>query len=69
MTILFKTLITNLFRMLIGKNMIIWGLKLAASVSTNKVDDNVVLLVEGALKNDAEKVKRAIEQLASLKKN
>lgn len=66
MTILLKTLITNLLRMLIGKNMIIWGLKLAASVSTNKVDDNVVLLVEGALKNNTAKVKLAIEQLASL---
>lgn len=63
--IMLKLLITNLLRMIIGKKMIIWGLKLAASLTDNKVDDNVVLLAEGALDNDEAKVKKALEGLAN----
>lgn len=60
-----KMMLTNLLRMLIGKKMIIWGLKLAATHTDTKVDDNVILLAEGALDNDAEKVKTAIEALST----
>ncbi len=60
-----KLIITNLLRMLIGKKMIIWGLKLAASLTSNKVDDNVIMLAEGALDNDVTKVKAAIEALTA----
>lgn len=60
-----KLLITNLLRMLIGKKMIIWGLKLASSLTKNKVDDGVVMLAEGALDNDEDKVREAIELLAA----
>ena len=63
--IMLKLLITNLLRMIVGKKMIIWGLKLATSLTDNKVDDNVVLLAEGALDNDTAKVKKALEGLAN----
>ena len=62
--LMIKLILTNLLRMLIGKKMIIWGLKLAASHTENKVDDNVILLAEAALENDVAKVKDAIEALS-----
>lgn len=60
-----KTLITNLIGMLMTKAMILWGLKFAAKQTKNKIDDDIVLLVEGAYDNDEEKVRAAIEALAA----
>lgn len=66
--VMMKLILTNLLRMIIGKKMILWGLKLATSLTDNKVDDNVVLLAEGALDNDEAKVKKALEGLANIYK-
>lgn len=67
-TAIIKAILTNLFRMFKGKKMIIWGLKIATSMTDNKIDDNIVLLVEGAMNNDEAEVTKAIEALATMQK-
>ena len=62
--LILKAMLTNLFRMFLGKKMVIWGLKIAASMTDNKIDDNIVLLAEGAMNNDEAEVTKAIEALA-----
>lgn len=64
-TLILKAMLVNLFRMFLGKKMVIWGLKLAASMTDTKVDDNIILLAEGAMDNDEAKVVAAIEALAA----
>lgn len=54
--------------MFMGKKMVIWGLKIAASMTDNKIDDNIVLLAEGAMNNDEEEVTKAIEALVATRK-
>lgn len=66
MTLAIKLMFTNLLRMFLGKKMVLWALKLAVSVTDNKVDDNMVLLVEGAYENDAAKVKQAVSELTKI---
>ena len=66
--IILKAMLTNLFRMFMGKKMVIWGLKIAASMTDNKIDDNIVLLAEGAMNNDEEEVTKAIEALVAARK-
>ena len=66
--IILKAMLTNLFRMFLGKKMVIWGLKIAASMTDNKIDDNIVLLAEGAMNNDEEEVTKAIEALVATRK-
>ena len=66
MTFAIKLIFTNLLRMFLGKKMVLWALKLAASVSDTKVDDNMVLLVEGAYENDDTKVKQAVSELTKI---
>jgi K+ transporter len=60
---LLKTIGVNLVKMLIGPKMILWMLRMAAKQSDNIVDDNIVLLVEGAYENDNVKVKSAVSAL------
>lgn len=58
-------MLLNLFRMFIGKKMIMWALKLYTSTTKNVVDDNIVLLTEGAFDNDIDKVMAAAEALVT----
>jgi len=51
--------------MFIGKKMIMWALKLYTSTTKNVVDDNIVLLTEGAFDNDIDKVMAAAEALVT----
>ncbi len=69
MIVLIKLAIKNMIGMLMTKTMLIWGLKFAVKNTKNKVDDNIVLLAEGALDNDEAKVKSAISELTKIYKN
>lgn len=60
-----RLLLTNLLGMFMTKAMIIWGLKFATKQTKTLIDDDMVLLIEGAYENDAEKVRAAIEALAA----
>lgn len=60
-------IIKNLIAMFATKTMVIWGLKRAAKLTDNMVDDSSVELIEGLLDNDIEKVKNSIDKLILLK--
>lgn len=49
-------MIKNLFKALLGKKMLFWGLEFAASKSDNLVDDKMVALGKSAYNNDHEKM-------------
>jgi len=49
-------IIKNLFKALLGKRMLFWGLEFAASKSDNLVDDKMVALGKSAYNNDHEKM-------------
>lgn len=66
MTLAIKLMLKNLLRMFLGKKMVLWALNLAASTTDTKVDDNMVLLVEGAYENDDTKVKQAVTELTKI---
>ena len=53
----------NLGTMLVSKKLIIWAVRTLPKLSKNKVDDNVGLLVEGALNNDVDMVLKAAEAI------
>jgi hypothetical protein len=57
------TIGTNLVSMFMTKTVILWALKLATKQTENKVDDNVVLLVEAAYNNDSASFQAATEEL------
>jgi len=57
------TIGTNLVSMFMTKTVILWALKLATKQTENKVDDNVVLLVEAAYNNDPTAFQAATEEL------
>jgi hypothetical protein len=57
------TIGTNLVSMFMTKTVILWALKLATKQTENKVDDNVVLLVEAAYNNDSAAFQAATEEL------
>ena len=57
------SIIQNLFSIVIGPKMTIFILKKLSKRSSNLIDDNAVLLIEGGYENDHEKVKKAIEGL------
>lgn len=65
-----KTLVTNVAKMLVSKKMVYWTLETWAKNTDNKIDDNVVLIVEGAYDADTEKLKLGVEGLlAEMKKD
>jgi hypothetical protein len=49
-------LIKNLFKALLGKKMLFWGLEFAVSKSDNLVDDKMVALGKSAYNNDHEQM-------------
>ena len=61
-------MLKNAARMVLTRKVIIWGLKLAAEKTDNKIDDNFVSLGEALYDNDVEKVMesatRLVEELA-----
>ena len=56
-------LFKNLATMLMTQAMILWTLEKWASFTDNLIDDNVILIVKGAFKNDVELVKKGIDGL------
>ena len=63
MQAMFLLLLKGFAKATLTKHFIIWALKMYAKFSKNKVDDNVVLIVEGSLSSDVEKIKKGVEGL------
>lgn len=61
-------ILKNLAMMIVGPKMILWGLRIATSVTDNKIDDNVVGIVEAGYNNDEKKLKESVEALAAIYK-
>ena len=57
-------LVKNFGAAFVSRHMIIWGLKLTARYTDNKVDDHVVALVEAAYENNIPAIKSSIEGIA-----
>lgn len=55
----------NLGAAFLTEKMAIWGARMAASFTTNKIDDNVVDLIAAASANDPEAMRTAIEAIAN----
>lgn len=55
-----NTFITMLLKVLLSKKLIVMALKTYAKHTENKVDDNVCLLVEGALFGNIEKMETGL---------
>lgn len=62
------SILKNLAMMIVGPKMILWGLRLATSITDNKIDDNVVGIVEAGYNNDEAKLKESVEALAAIYK-
>jgi hypothetical protein len=56
MKIIVAKIIKNLFKALLGKKMMFWGLEFAASKTDNLVDDCFVRLGKSAYNNDHEQM-------------
>lgn len=68
MSAFLKILLKNIGAAFLTKKMSIWGLRLIAKYTTNKVDDNVIDFVEAAANNDSEGMQVALEKLVILAK-
>ncbi len=55
----FRNLAVHLFTKTFG----LWLAKLAAKATNTMVDDNLVLLLEGGLENDAQKIEQAAKDI------
>lgn len=62
-------LIKNAIAMALTKKVALWAVKLAVHQTENKIDDNVVDLLEGCYDNDSDKVMKAVEKLVHELKN
>lgn len=60
---LLRTLGMNLIGMLLTKKMIIWALEYATKQSSNKIDDNAVVIIKSLYENDIDKVQEGVEGL------
>lgn len=60
---LLRTLGMNLIGMLLTKKMIIWALEYATKQSSNKIDDNAVVIIKSLYDNDIDKVQEGVEGL------
>ncbi|BFM50558.1 hypothetical protein [Marinomonas sp. THO17] len=56
-------ILSNLGATLLTKTFGIWLAKLAAKATNTMVDDNLVLLLEGGLENDAQKIEQAAKDI------
>ena len=63
---IFKLILKNLLGMVLTERLVIWGAKLAVAKTTNKIDDNVVLLLEAGYSQDVAKLQQAVETLANI---
>lgn len=63
MSVIVITILRNIGVHLLSKTFGIWLAKLAAKATNNMVDDNLVLLLEGGLKNDPSKIERAAKDI------
>ena len=59
-------MLKNPASMILGPKMILWGLRLATTLSSNKIDDNCVGIIEAAYENDVEKLKKSAEALVDI---
>lgn len=66
MKIVLARIIQNLIAMALTEKVVLWAVKLAAKKTENKIDDNVVQLLEAAYKNDVVALQEAVENLADL---
>lgn len=58
-----KTLIATLFHAIATRPMIFWGLRIAAKLTTTKVDDNGVEIFVAMDAGDVERLQKAIKKL------
>lgn len=65
MHLFIKTMTKNLVLMLVRWPMIKWILTLMAKQTTNKIDDNIILLVDAAYNKDEETFKVALEAITN----
>lgn len=63
MSTILLTILHNIGTRLLTQTFGIWLAKLAAKSTNNMVDDHVVLLLEGGLKNDPEKIEKAAQDI------
>lgn len=63
MKLLLITIIKNLAKMLLTQNMLLWGLEKYSKFTKNLIDDNIITIVNGALKSDVSMIKKGIEGL------
>lgn len=61
MKLFIMRILKNLGGMILTKKVIVWALTLAASKTTNKIDDNIIKLVEAAYDNDPEGVMKSTQ--------
>lgn len=59
----------NVLKMLLTKTVILWGLKLAAKQTDNKIDDYVIDVVEAGYDGDTEKFQKSVELLVEAAKS
>ena len=65
MKLFLLTVLKNSGAAFLTEKMAIWGARMAASFTTNKIDDNVVNLIAAASANDPEGMRKAIEAIAN----
>lgn len=53
----------NLLIMALNKTVILWALRLAAKQTDNKIDDNVIEVVDAAYEADTERLKASVENI------
>lgn len=53
----------NLLIMALNKTVILWALRLAAKQTDNKIDDNVIEVVDAAYEADTERLKSSVENI------
>lgn len=63
MSSLLLMVLQNIGAKLLTQTFGIWLAKLAAKASNTMVDDHVVLLLEGGLKNDPEQIEKAAQDI------
>lgn len=56
-------ILKNLGTMFLTKKVVLWALRLAAKSTKNKIDDNVINIVEAAYDNNPQKLMDAAETI------
>lgn len=58
-----QAILLNLVRLIFTKKVAIWAVKLWAKHTENKIDDNVVALIEAGMASDLPGMQKAVEGL------